>query len=123
MEGTTMIPIPIGERRLYAAILEDAIQVLLHERRGRLWSDTHAWFFDDFDPSPFAFRTVCLVLGFDAGAVRRSVIPRLERSALGDTTDRLRGAPHGVDPLPRRSRRLAASASDPGVSSRASEPW
>ncbi|MFN8642864.1 MAG: hypothetical protein U0802_14885 [Candidatus Binatia bacterium] len=64
------------ERRLMAAVLEEAISAVLggtgardDERRAAA-GEAERWFASDSRAWPFAFRTLCDVLGLDAGQVR-----------------------------------------------------
>ena len=63
-----------GERRLMLAVLEDAIRTLLLARRTalprkRLVSEL-AWLESRSRAEPFAFESICDVLGIDAGWLR-----------------------------------------------------
>jgi hypothetical protein len=67
------------ELRLAAAVLEDAMLCVgcaVHARSRRLrreFIEARKWFLDDRCDWPFAFKTVCDVLGLDASAVRQRV--------------------------------------------------
>jgi hypothetical protein len=79
------------EKRLMAAVLEDAIAIhrrCARYRRGRhrrLFVEVQAWLHARADRGPYAFITVCDVLGLDAGSVRsaltRELALRLPESA------------------------------------------
>jgi hypothetical protein len=81
------------ERRLMAAVLEDAVAIYRRcagRRRGRgrrLFVEVHAWLEARDDRSPYAFATVCDVLGLDPGcvrsALRRELASRLPESGPG----------------------------------------
>jgi hypothetical protein len=61
------------------AVLEDAIGIFLRhgpraDARGhRLFAETAAWIASEDDVSPFSFRSVCEVLGFDPTCLRRAL--------------------------------------------------
>jgi hypothetical protein len=69
---------PSGERRLLLAVLEDAVRTLGMIRRGgvsrRRAALEHSWFLSTDRTHPFAFETICDVLGFDAGAIRARLL-------------------------------------------------
>ena len=59
-------------RRLYLALLADALRCLEGERRrkyGLVAREAHTWLFHAFD-GPFSFDTTCQVLGLDAAWMR-----------------------------------------------------
>jgi hypothetical protein len=68
-----------GERRLFGAILADAIQLYLKHTKGRnarsriLFRETEHWIESDDRRSLFSFENVCDVLGIDAGRMRRAL--------------------------------------------------
>jgi hypothetical protein len=68
-----------GERRLVAAMLEDAIacfqlhRLAMRPSKRRLFEDAEAWIMSE-EMGPFSFEYVCNVLGFDADWIRRSLI-------------------------------------------------
>jgi hypothetical protein len=79
-----------GERRLMLAVLEDAIRTLLLAKRTavsrkRLLREL-AWFQSRSQSEPFAFESICDVLGIDPGYLRgrlvggAAVAVRAERS-------------------------------------------
>jgi hypothetical protein len=81
----------LGERRLMAALLEDAIRVYQREagsrnrRRQRLFRETERWIeSSDSDRScPFAFEGVCEVLRLDPDYVRRGLRAWKKRAVRG----------------------------------------
>jgi hypothetical protein len=68
-----------GERRLYGAILADAIQLYLKHAKGQdarsriLFRETEHWIESDDRRSVLSFENVCDVLGLDAGRMRRAL--------------------------------------------------
>jgi hypothetical protein len=63
-----------AERRLMAAVLEDAIRTLLLARRSRSPKQIQSemvWFTSDEQGDPFAFERVCEVLGIEPSYLRR----------------------------------------------------
>jgi hypothetical protein len=84
-----------GERRLMLAVLEDAIRTLLLAKRTavsrkRLLREI-AWFESRSQSEPFAFETICDVLGIDPGYLRGrlvggTVVPVRESHARGPRT-------------------------------------
>jgi hypothetical protein len=72
-------PYPAAERRLMLAVLEDAIGIFLRHRRGadprgcRLFAETEEWIASDEAESPFAFLSVCEVLGLEPTGLRRGL--------------------------------------------------
>jgi len=67
-----------GERRLMLAVLEDAIRTFLLARRAgvprkRLLRDLE-WLESTSSAEPFAFETICDVLGIDASWLRRRLV-------------------------------------------------
>ena len=69
-----------GERRLVAAVLEDAVQCFqkylgTEDRRNRkLYADAEAWIFSDDDSWPFAFVNVCEALDIQPPFLRRGLV-------------------------------------------------
>jgi hypothetical protein len=67
------------EKRLMAAVLEDAVAIhrrCAGYRRGRsrrLFVEVQAWLNARDDRGPYAFTTVCEVLGLDAGCIRSAL--------------------------------------------------
>jgi hypothetical protein len=78
------------EKRLMAAVLEDAIAISRRcggrqtGRGRRLFTEVQTWLEARNDRSPFAFVTICDVLGLDAGLVRAAM--RREQALLRDAT-------------------------------------
>jgi hypothetical protein len=74
------------EKRLMVAVLEEAISVVVNQSTGSDDSrsavrEAQRWFASDDRSAPFAFGTICDVLGLDAGLVRQVVSrwPRRQR--------------------------------------------
>ena len=71
-----------GERRLYAAVLEDAVECFQKHRwsgsrRGsQLYREAEAWIFSDDASWPFAFVNVCEVLDIQPPFLRRGLLRR-----------------------------------------------
>ena len=69
-----------GPRALMLAVLEDAVRCIEqgHRRRGvharRLAVDAEAWVRSDRRDWPFAFASICEVLGFDTNAFRKRIL-------------------------------------------------
>ncbi len=66
------------EKRLMVAVLEEAISVVVNgarsaDDRGSAVRDAERWFASDDHRSPFAFATICDILGLDIGRVRDTV--------------------------------------------------
>jgi hypothetical protein len=78
-----------GEKRLMAAILQDAIDVYckfmgavaLTRHNRRLLRDTIDWFYNGDEEHPFSFVNVCDALSLDAKTVRRA----LYRTVVGQS--------------------------------------
>jgi len=89
------------EMQLVAAILEDALHCIAHYantrsgRRRRDFLDAYQWVWKDQHDWPFAFATVCELLGLEPSAVRQFVQRLVETAAHG-------GAHCGVRPVERR---------------------
>ena len=68
------------EKRLMAAVLNDALDVVAHPEPNRngLVRQTYAWFASDDVDWPFSFRNICVVLGIDPLTVR-AVVSRHHR--------------------------------------------
>ena len=68
-----------GEFRLVAALLLDAVRCYVRyaeardREQRRLFYEAHHWFHGRNQRGLFAFETVCDVLGFEPGAVRKSL--------------------------------------------------
>lgn len=77
-----------GERRLYAAVLEDAVECFQKHRcsgsrRGsQLYREAEAWLFSDDVSWPFAFVNVCEVLDIQPPFLRRHLLDREDRAQL-----------------------------------------
>jgi hypothetical protein len=76
------------ELRLVAAVLEEALQCIGRYARSRSaprreFREAYAWFFDQEQEGPFAFETVCDLLGLDPLAVREQVQRRLRPPSAG----------------------------------------
>jgi hypothetical protein len=79
------------ELRLVAAVLEEALQCIGRYVRSRSaprreFQEVCTWFFEHEQEGPFAFETVCDLLGFDPAAVREQVRRRLGPASAGPTT-------------------------------------
>ncbi len=68
-----------GERRLYAAVLEDAVECYQNHfftekgKSRQLHSDAEKWLFSDDDSWPFAFLNVCEVLNLQPTFLRQGL--------------------------------------------------
>ena len=77
----TLLP----EERLMFAVLEDALEsfqehcAARHGPRRRLFQNTERWFFTPSSRSVFDFESLCSVLGFDPGYIRKGLIQWRER--------------------------------------------
>ena len=93
-----------GERRLMLAVLEDAIRTLLLARRTavppkRLLREL-AWLESTSLTEPFAFESICDVLGIDAGYLRSRLVqgafvPARSVRVRGPRTSIRRSVPSG----------------------------
>ncbi len=67
-----------GQRRLMAAVLEDAVQTLLGARRKPArpkWIRRDLeWLTSTERRDPFAFETICETLGIDPSRIRRKIL-------------------------------------------------
>ena len=78
-----------GERRLMAAVLQEAIRVYQQEagsrnrRRQRLFRETEHWIASSNTSWPFAFERVCEVLGLDPDYLRRGLRAWKKRAVHG----------------------------------------
>jgi hypothetical protein len=92
-----------GERRLMLAVLEDAIRTLLLARRSRVPRKRLlrelAWLQSTSVSEPFAFESICDVLGLDPGYLRGRLVRGVFVPAR---SERSRGPRTGI----RRSERL-----------------
>ncbi|HLY37387.1 MAG TPA: hypothetical protein VKU61_05085 [Candidatus Binatia bacterium] len=78
-----------GERRLMAAVLEDAVRIYLKHaggpgERNELFRETETWFEERGADRLYAFENVCAVLDLDADYLRRGLRarkPQAPRSA------------------------------------------
>lgn len=76
------------ERRLMVAVLEEAIAVVVNAPSGdrndrrSVVREAQRWFASDDSSSPFAFATICDVLGLDVDRVRQALArwPRRQRT-------------------------------------------
>jgi hypothetical protein len=76
------------EKRLMVAVLEEAIALVVNDARGggdgrrTAVRDAQRWFASDDSSTPFAFATICDVLGIDVGRVRQALArwPRRQRT-------------------------------------------
>ena len=79
------------ERRLMLAILQEAVDTLIENRRchdgraHRLYLDAAAWIAADDEESPFAFVSVCDALRLDVGRMRQWISGRVDGFVLGGT--------------------------------------
>ena len=64
----------VGELRLMAAVLEDAINILRKRPRSRAGREAREWLGSRDASWPFAFERICDVLDLDADSVRRQVV-------------------------------------------------
>ncbi len=63
----------VGELRLMAAVLEDAINILRKQPRSRAGREAREWLTSSDASWPFAFERICDALDLDADSVRRRV--------------------------------------------------
>ena len=69
-------PIRCGEERLMFAVLEDAVNCFFGDvPKARM--ESTLWFKDRGATGPFAFESICQVLGFDADWLRRGLFKQL----------------------------------------------
>jgi hypothetical protein len=64
----------VGELRLMAAVLEDAINVLRKRPRSRAGREAREWVTSNDASWPFAFERICDALDLDVESVRRQVM-------------------------------------------------
>lgn len=81
----------IGELRLMAAVLEDAIHVLRKRPRSRAGREAREWLSSADRSWPFSFERICEALDLDTGQVRGKVstngaVVRLPMSSLPPLT-------------------------------------
>jgi hypothetical protein len=63
----------VGELRLMAAVLEDAINIVRKRPRSRAGREAREWLASSDASWPFAFERICEALDLDANSVRRQV--------------------------------------------------
>ena len=63
----------VGELRLIAAVLEDAINIVRKRPRSRAGREAREWLASHDATWPFAFERICEALDLDADSVRRQV--------------------------------------------------
>ena len=63
----------VGEMRLMAAVLEDAINVLRKRPRSRAGREAREWLLSRDTTYPFAYERICEALDLDPESVRRRV--------------------------------------------------
>ena len=63
----------VGELRLMAAVLEDAVNVLRKRPRSRAGREAREWLASRDASWPFAYERICEALDLDADTVRRQV--------------------------------------------------
>jgi hypothetical protein len=114
-----------GERRLMLAVLEDAVSCFqkyagaTRPRGRRLFQEAEEWLLDADESWPFAFESICTVLGIDAGYFRERLkrwkqellaLPPQSRAKVARV--RLRAARrHKILPfVPRRRHKVAAAS-------------
>jgi hypothetical protein len=75
------------EKRLMVAVLEEAIALVVNASSSRndrrtVVREAQRWFASDDSSSPFAFATICDVLGLEVGRVRQALArwPRRQRT-------------------------------------------
>jgi hypothetical protein len=90
-----------GERRLMAAVLEDAVRIYLKHaggpgERDKLFRETEAWIEERGADRLYAFENVCAVLDLDADYLRRGLRAR-KRQASRSTGVPEDAAVEGID--------------------------
>jgi hypothetical protein len=63
----------VGEIRLMAAVLEDAIHTLRKRPRSRAGREAREWLASHDATWPFAYERICEALGLDANRIRREI--------------------------------------------------
>ena len=63
----------IGELRLMAAVLEDAVNILRKRPRSRAGREAREWITSKDTAWPFAYERICEALNLDAGTIRKEV--------------------------------------------------
>ncbi|MCC6765219.1 MAG: hypothetical protein IT293_11210 [Deltaproteobacteria bacterium] len=77
--------LPEPERALMIAVLEEASRCFLNycassDRKQRaLYEEAHAWFASSEDTHLYAYESVCNVLGFEPGSLRRRIFAVRDR--------------------------------------------
>jgi hypothetical protein len=66
----------IGELRLMAAVLEDAVHVLRKRPRSRAGREAREWMVSRDTTWPFAYERICEALEMDPNSIRREVLAR-----------------------------------------------
>ncbi len=102
------------EKRLMAAVLEEAVATLLnragdHSHEGsQLMEEARRWFASDERSGPFAFATICDVLGLDENGIRQALAAKLGEDQRY-TRRRIQAGRgrHRVRSATRRERRVA----------------
>lgn len=95
--GDTLLPVQFWtaladpraepEKRLMVAVLEEAIAVIVNDPHGRdedrrsVVREAKRWLASDDRSAPFAFATICDVLGLDMGRVRHAIAAWSERQS------------------------------------------
>lgn len=83
-----------AERRLMVAVLEDAVHTLLAARRLSIrpkWiRSEYEWITSTDQRDPFAFESICDVLGIDSREVRRRVLSKVGPLPLAPRMERQR---------------------------------
>jgi hypothetical protein len=72
----------VGELRLMAAVLEDAINIIRKRPRSRAGREAREWLASRDATWPFAYERICEALELDADRVRREVAGRNAVSRL-----------------------------------------
>ena len=66
----------IGELRLMAAVLEDAVNVLRKRPRSRAGRETHEWMVSRDTTWPFSYERICEAVDLDPESIRRESLAR-----------------------------------------------
>lgn len=89
-----------GERRLFLAVLEDALRVLaVFPVAHQVYSETREWFLSDDLQWPASFVNVCDYLGLAVGYIRRGACRMMLQRGRGQkvVVARKRGAKRGAE--------------------------
>jgi hypothetical protein len=84
------------EKALLLAVLEDGVRCFQdnilprNKKKQMLFEEAEAWLFSDESNGVFSFVSICTLLGFDPGYVRRGLRQWRER-ALGERRSKQRG--------------------------------